>query len=154
MNYILLNTNEFNGTQKGVNVFGSTLIKSGAYKGKFATSENALGEFPEIFENLEYEIVELDAMAFQVDYTPPSPSGYKLLIPDYWETLFPDDMFVIGEFQAQLERKEGALVVDIAYLQWADFRAELLKPENATLARQMGAIMRYLEAEAIAQNFV
>ena len=51
---IVINTNQHNGTQKGVNIFYSVPILSGEHIGKFATSENALLEFPEIFENLTY----------------------------------------------------------------------------------------------------
>jgi len=134
--------------------FFAAPLKSGEHIGKFATSENALNEFPEIFETLEYELVDLDSNVFQVDYTPPTPIGYKILIPEYWEALFPEDKFIIGGFEAQLERKNNSLVVDVAYLQWTSFRQELLKPENATLARQMGAVMRYLEQQALNQDFV
>ena len=151
---IIIDTSEYNLTKKSNLVFYAAPILSGQHIGKFATSENALLEFPEIFENLTYDIVDLDASAFQVDYTPPTPIGYKILIPEYWEALFPNDKFIIGGYEAQLERKNGALVVDIAYLQWTSFREELLKPHNATLARQMGAVMRYLEHQATNQLFV
>ncbi len=151
---IVINTNQYNGLQSGVNIFYASPILSGQHIGKFATSENALNEFPEIFEQLEYEIIDLDPAAFQVDYTPPQAIGYKILIPSYWEMLFPDDKFIIGGYEAQLERKDGSLVVDVAYLQWTSFRQELLKSENATLARQMGAVMRYLEYQALNHNFI
>ena len=154
MKSLIINTNQYNGTRVGINIFYALPILSGEHIGKFATSENALLEFPEIFENLTYEIVDLDASAFVIDYTPPTTIGYKILIPEYWEALFPDDKFIIGGFEAQLERKNNSLVVDVAYLQWTSFRQELLKPENATLARQMGAVMRYLEQQALNQDFV
>jgi hypothetical protein len=143
-----------NGLIKEPKILLWNIILSGEHIGKFATSENALTEFPEIFENLEYEIVDLDAKVFEVDATPPTPIGYKILIPEYWEALFPEDKFIIGGFEAQLERKNNSLVVDVAYLQWTSFRQELLKPENATLARQMGAVMRYLEQQALNKDFV
>jgi hypothetical protein len=143
-----------NGLIKEPKILLWNIILSGEHIGKFATSENALIEFPEIFENLDYEIVDLDSNVFQVDYTPPTPIGYKILIPEYWEALFPEDKFIIGGFEAQLERKNNSLVVDVAYLQWTSFRQELLKPENSTLARQMGAVMRYLEQQALNKDFV
>ena len=111
----------------------------------------------EIFTEIDwssFEMVKLTMEDFQPDYTPPQLTGLKLLIPDYWEMLFPDDKFIIGGYVADLERHNGSLVVDVAFLQWASFRAELLKPENATLARQMGAIMKYLENEALNSNFI
>jgi 2C-methyl-D-erythritol 2,4-cyclodiphosphate synthase len=65
--YIILTTDEFNGKQKGVNIFYAAPILSGEHKGKFATSENALKEFPEIFEDLKYEVAELDNSVFVED---------------------------------------------------------------------------------------
>lgn len=53
--------NKLNGIRQGVNEFYSVLIKSGNYKGKWAISPNALLEFPDIFENLEYIIDDIDA---------------------------------------------------------------------------------------------
>lgn len=154
MNYIVINTGLYNGTQKGVNTFYAAPILSGPHIGKFAASENAITEFLELFQSIPYEVVDLPLSAFEIDYTPPTPIGYKILIPTYWGMLFPDDKFIIGSYEAKLERKNNALVVDVAYLQWTPFRQELLKPENATLARQMGAVMRYLENEAINKNWV
>jgi len=73
MQYILINTSEYNGTQKGVNSFFAAPILSGAHRGKFATSENALKEFPEIFANLEYEVAQLSPRDFEIDTTPHPP---------------------------------------------------------------------------------
>jgi len=67
MSYLIINTNEHNGLKKGVNIFYAASIISGEHKGKFATSENALKEFPEIFETEEYEVVELDLSVFVMD---------------------------------------------------------------------------------------
>jgi hypothetical protein len=108
-------------------------------------------EFKSIFNDVTLDSLNIEDLNH---FTPPTPIGYKILIPEYWEALFPDDKFIIGGFEAQLERKNNSLVVDVAYLQWTSFREELLKPENATLARQMGAVMRYLEQQALNQDFV
>jgi predicted AAA+ superfamily ATPase len=43
---IIINTNQYNLTKKGNLVFYASPILSGQYIGKFATSENALNEFP------------------------------------------------------------------------------------------------------------
>ena len=66
MKYIVINTNEFNGNRKGVNTFYAAPILQGEHKGKYACSENALNEFPELFED-NPTIVELDPIVFQRD---------------------------------------------------------------------------------------
>jgi hypothetical protein len=152
---IIINTSQHNGTQKGVSIFYAAPILSGSHAGKFATSENALNEFPDIFENEPYEVVELDPSAFEIDYTPPPPSTLRVAIPEYWEMLFPNDRFVVGGFDIPLERTDkNVLCVDVAYLGWRAFRDELRKPEHASLATHMGAVMIYLEAEHINKNYV
>jgi hypothetical protein len=155
MKYAIINTNQHNGTQIGVNIFYAAPIVSGAHTGKFATSENALNEFPEIFKTEPYEVAELDAKAFEIDYTPPTLSTYRVAIPEYWEMLFPNDRFIVGGFDIPLERtKDNVLCVDIAYLGWQAFRTELRNPENSVLARHMGAVMVYLDKRHENKDYV
>jgi hypothetical protein len=125
MNYIVINTNEYNGTQKGVNVFFAAPIKSGEHIGKFATSENALLEFPEIFENLTYEIVDLGASVFEVDATPPTLLPYAVEIPIQYRLPFRNGVFKLNAFEVPLDDYQDTKVVNVAYFQWAEFRAEL-----------------------------
>jgi hypothetical protein len=87
-------------------------------------------------------------------HTHPNPTGLRIAIPADWEIFFPEDRFVVGPFDIELERIEGVLAVDIAYLGWEAFREELLKPEHASLARHMGTVMRYLEIEKIKENYI
>jgi hypothetical protein len=155
MKYAIINTNQHNGTQNGVNIFYAAPILSGQHAGKFATSENALNEFPEIFENEPYEVAELDAKDFEIDYTPPTPSTLRVAIPSYWEMLFPNDRFVVGGFDIALERTDkNVLCVDVAYLDWRAFQDELDKPENAALKRHMEVVWDYLKNEIEQHNFV
>jgi hypothetical protein len=58
--------NKLNGIRQGVNEFYSVLIKSGNYKGKWAISPNALLEFPEVFNEIEYEEAEINSEDFEV----------------------------------------------------------------------------------------
>jgi len=122
MKYAILNTNEHNGTKVGVNIFYASPMLSGQHIGKFATSENALNEFPDILADLDYTIAELDPSAFEIDLTPPTPTGLRIAIPADWEIFFPEDRFIVGPFDIALERIEGVLAVDIAYLGWEAFR--------------------------------
>jgi hypothetical protein len=125
MKYLLINTNIYNGTQIGVNIFYASPIKSGEHIGKYATSENALTEFPDIFKNITYEIVELPISAFELDYTLPTPSPYGLEILEKWYDIFPDNAFKLGGYEIPLEEKNGIKYVNAAYFQWQDFRNAL-----------------------------
>jgi hypothetical protein len=122
---IIINTNEYNGTQKGVNIFFASPIKSGEHIGKFATSENALNEFPEIFENLEYEIVDLEPKVFEVDATPPTLLPYAVEIPLEYRLPFRNGVFKLNAFEVPLDDYQDTKVVNLAYFEWAEFRAEL-----------------------------
>jgi hypothetical protein len=125
MKYILINTSEYNGTQKGVNTFFAARIKSGEHLGKFATSENALNEFPEIFETLDYEIVDLDAKVFDVDATPPTLLPYAVEIPLEYRLPFRNGVFKLNAFEVPLDDYQDTKVVNLAYFEWTEFRAEL-----------------------------
>ena len=89
------------------------------------------------------------------DYTPPTPSTLRVAIPRSWEMLFPNDRFIVGGFDIELERTTGnELCVDIAYLEWKAFQDELDKPENAALKRHMEVVWDYLKQEIEQHNFV
>ena len=145
---IIINTNQHNGTQKGVNTFYAAPILSGQYIGKFATSENALLEFPEIFQNLEYEIVDLDASVFQVDYTPPTLTPYAVIIPEIYQWAFPQDKFILGGFEIPLDTQNNDKVVNIAYFMWEEFRAELDSGKYEDLKRSLMSLWDYVALQA------
>jgi hypothetical protein len=89
-----------------------------------------------------------------VDKTPPEMSGFLVVIPIYWEMLFPEDKFIINGFVVELERIDGILSVDIAYLQWTNFQNELDKPVNEAIKRHMLPIWDYVAEQAQQGNFI
>jgi hypothetical protein len=147
---IIINTSQHNGTQKGVNIFYAAPILSGAHRGKFAASENALKEFPEIFANLEYEIAELEARDFEIDTTPPPPTYMGIEIPDKFLWVFPDNKFILEGFEIPLTN--GA--VDIAYFQWQAFRDCLDNGNHDYLKRALMGLWDYVAEQVENQNFV
>jgi hypothetical protein len=151
---IIINTKQYNGYTIGVNTFNSTQILSGQYIGKFATSENALLEFPEIFQTLEYEIVDLDASAFEIDYTPPALSPYAIEIPEIYLWVFPDNKFVLNKFEIPLETINGVKCVNLAYFNWLAFRDELDSGNHEYLKRSLMPLWDYVELQVINQNFI
>jgi hypothetical protein len=147
---IIINTNTHNGTQKGVNIFYAAPILSGAHSGKFATSENALKEFTEIFENLEYEVAELEPRDFEIDTTPPPPTYMGIEIPDKFLWVFPDNKFILEGFEIPLQY--GA--VDLAYFQWQAFRDCLDNGNHEFLKRALMPLWDYVAEQAEQQNFI
>jgi hypothetical protein len=154
MKYILINTNQYNGTQKGVNVFFSAPIKSGEHIGKFATSENALNEFPEIFENLTYEVVDLDAKVFEIDFTPPPLSPYAVVIPEIYQWAFPENKFVLSGFEIPLDTHNNDKVVNLAYFMWTEFRAELDSGNYEDLKRALMPVWDYVQIQVDNGNVI
>lgn len=154
MSYIVINTDQHNGTEKGVNIFYAAPILSGQHIGKFATSENALNEFPEIFKDLDYEIVDLDASAFQVDYTPPTLTPFACIIPEIYQWAFPEDKFILGGFEIPLDTHNSDKVVNIAYFMWDEFRAELDSGKYEDLKRALMPLWDYVEIQVNNQNLV
>jgi hypothetical protein len=151
---VIINTKEYNGTRIGVNIFSATPIKSGEHIGKFATSENALLEFPEIFENLTYEVVDLEPKVFEVDATPPTLSPYAVLIPEIYQWAFPDNKFVLGGFEIPLDTHNNDKVVNLAYFMWSEFRAELDSGNYEALKRALMPLWDYVELQVINNNLV
>ena len=147
---IIINTDKNNGTQKGVNIFYAAPILSGEHKGKFATSENALKEFPEMFKELDYEIAELEPKDFEIDYTPPTLYGLGVVIPEQFIWVFPDNKFILEGFEIPLQY--GA--VDIAYFQWQAFRDCLDNGNHDYLKRALMPLWDYVAEQVENQNFV
>jgi hypothetical protein len=154
MKYLLINTSKYNGTQKGVNIFFAAPIKSGEHIGKFATSENALLEFSEIFENLTYEIVDLELSAFEVDYTPPPLSPYAVVIPEIYQWALPENKFVLSGFEIPLDTHNNDKVVNLAYFMWTEFRAELDSGNYVSLKSALMPLWDYVELQVINNNLV
>jgi hypothetical protein len=152
-NYIIISTNEYNGIERGLNIFYAAPIWNGEHKGNFATSLPALQDFPDIFQNIDYIIDELSLSDFD-PYIPPTLSTLRVAIPDYWWSLFPDDEFILNGYVVQFERVNGILAVDIAYLNWPAFQEELDKPENAAIKRHMMPIWDYVLIQIENHNFI
>jgi hypothetical protein len=147
---IIINTSQHNGTQKGVNIFYASPILSGQYIGKFATNENALNEFPEIFEQEPYEVADLDPKAFEIDTTPPPLYGLGVVIPDQFIWVFPDNKFILEGFEIPLTN--GA--VDIAYFEWQAFRSCLNNGNHEDLKRALKPLWEYVELQIKEKNLV
>jgi hypothetical protein len=151
---IIINTNQYNLSKKDNLVFYAAPILSGEYIGKFATSENSLVEFPEIFENLTYETIDLDSKVFQVDYTAPSLLPYAVEIPEIYQWAFPEDMFILSGFIIPLDNYQSIKVVNLAYFQWLEFRAELDSGNYEDLKRALMPLWDYVALQVTNNNII
>jgi hypothetical protein len=80
MDYIVINTNEYDGYQNENGVFYARAILSGKEKGNFACFENQLIMFPEIFQKLTYLIKNLEDTFYVNFYTDqPEVDQYRLI---------------------------------------------------------------------------
>jgi hypothetical protein len=152
--YLIINTNQYNGTAKGLNTFYASHIKSGEYIGKFATSENALVDFPEIFENLTYKTIDLDSKVFDVDFTAPSLLPYAVEIPEIYQWAFPEDKFILDGFIIPLDTYQSIKVVNLAYFQWLEFRAELDSGNYDALKRSLMPLWDYVATQVANNNII
>ena len=151
---IIINTSKYNLTKKDNLVFYAAPILSGDYIGKFATSENSLIEFPEIFENLTYETIELEPKVFQIDFTPPTLNPYAVEIPTIYQWAFPEDMFVLSGFIIPLDTYQSTKVVNLSYFQWAEFRAELDSGNYEALKRSLMPLWDYVAEQVNNGNII
>jgi len=151
---IIINTSQHNGTQKGVNIFYAAPILSGEHIGKFATSENALNEFPEIFEQEPYEVADLDPSAFEIDTTPPTPTNKGVIIPEKYSWVFTNNRFELNNFVVEFKTVDNELVVDTSYIFWEAFKNELDKPENITVKDSLMPVWDYVVQQIIIDNTI
>jgi hypothetical protein len=80
MDYIVINTNEYDGYQNANGIFYAIPILSGKFKNNFACFENQLIMFPEIFEKLTYSIENLEETFYINFYTEqPEIDQYRLI---------------------------------------------------------------------------
>lgn len=80
MDYIVINTNQYDGYQNENGIFYAIPILSGLFDGKFACFENQLILFPEIFSQLTYTIENLED-DFYIDFYTAQPEidQYRLI---------------------------------------------------------------------------
>jgi hypothetical protein len=80
MKYAIIDTNKYNGLQNENNIFYCVKVYNGKHINKFATSENALNDFKELFKTIPYKIDELESINFVNTYpNQPEIDQYRLI---------------------------------------------------------------------------
>jgi hypothetical protein len=152
---IIINTSEYNGVKIGANVFYAKKIMSGEYLSQFAISDNALNEFPDIFNDLDYEqIDDLDSSVFEKNYNAPTLLPYAVEIPEIYQWAFPEDKFILDGFIIPLDTYTTLKVVNLAYFQWAEFRTELDSGNYEALKRSLMPLWDYVALQVANNNII
>lgn len=99
-------------------------------------------------------IAELDK------YTLPQLYPYAVEIPVEYRWVFPLDKFILNGFEIPLDTYNGTKVVNLAYFEWVDFRAELDRKDEqgefvyATLKRSLMELWDYVALQVTNNNII
>lgn len=88
------------------------------------------------------------------DTTLPTMSGYGVVIPTEYLGVFPNNEFKCNGFIVTLSDYGNEKAVDTAYLQWAEFQAELDRKYNEPLKQSLMFLWDYCIEQIMANNIV
>jgi len=158
MEYILLNKAEampLMNIQNGVNFLIPTLIKCGEYINNYACSLDSEFDFPSEFEKLKpFTLVDLELSNFQTNTTPPTLSHYAVEIPTEYIWVFPEEKFILNGFIIPLDTYQSLKIVNLAYFEWVEFRAELDSGNYEALKRSLMPLWNYVALQVNNGNVI
>lgn len=103
---------------------------------------------------LKIDINVADVPHFAIDLTPPTLTGYGVVIPSEFLWVFPDEKFVLNGFEIPLVSVAQGKAVDVAYFLWVAFRNELDSGRHDYLKRALMPLWDYVELQVIQQNLI
>jgi hypothetical protein len=86
------------------------------------------------------------------DFTPPTLYPYAVEIPEIYQWAFPEDMFVLSGFIIPLDTYQNSKVVNLAYFEWSEFRAELDSGNYEALKRSLMPLWDYVALQVTNGN--
>lgn len=122
------------------------------YKGDYYISIEEV----ELCDNTEFNWVKnliLEDFIREIP-TPPTPTGYGVVIPSEFLWVFIDDNFILNVFEIPLVNTEQGKAVDCAYFLWQEFRNELDSGKYVDLKRHLMPLWDYVELQVINQNLI
>jgi hypothetical protein len=99
-------------------------------------------------------IAELDK------YVLPQLYPYAVEIPTEYRWVFPQDKFILNGFEIPLDTYQKTKVVNLAYFEWIEFRAELDRTDEegnfvyATLKRSLMELWDYVALQVTNNNII
>jgi len=85
---------------------------------------------------------------------PPTLLPYAVEIPEIYQWAFPEDMFILNNFIIPLDTYQSIKVVNLAYFQWAEFRAELDSGSYEALKRSLMPLWDYVAEQVTNNNII
>lgn len=114
-------------------------------------------ELKNVFENITLESLNIN----NIDYlNPPKLSPYAVEIPKEYRWVFPQDKFILNNFEVPLDTYQNTKVVNLAYFEWDNFRAELDRKDEdgifiyATLKRSLMELWDYVALQVSNNNII
>jgi hypothetical protein len=101
-----------------------------------------------VFNDVTLESLNIEDLNY---FTPPTLLPYAVEIPEIYQWAFPDNKFVLSGFIIPLDTYQSIKVVNLAYFQWLEFRAELDSGNYEALKRSLMPLWDYV-AEQVSNN--
>ena len=122
----------------------------------YAQPIDVLGSFYVIADAVtrKYSNAEEFDFAAPLDTTPPTLMPYAVEIPQIYQWAFPEDKFMLGFFEIPLDTLGSIKVVNLAYFNWVEFRAELDSGKYQDLKRALMPLWDYVALQVTNGNVI
>lgn len=104
-----------------------------------------------VFNNVTLESLNIDDLDY---FTAPSLLPYAVEIPEIYQWAFPENKFVLSGFEIPLDTYQSIKVVNLAYFQWLEFRAELDSGNYEALKRSLMPVWDYVALQVSINNII
>ena len=123
---------------------------------KYTTPEDIFGTFYVIADEITRKYTEADEFdPFPPkDFTAPTLLPYAVEIPEIYQWAFPEDKFILDGFIIPLDSYQSTKVVNLAYFQWTNFRAELDSGNYEALKRSLMNLWDYVDEQVTNNNII
>jgi hypothetical protein len=114
-------------------------------------------ELQSVFNDVTLESLNIEDLDY---YKPPTLLPYAVEIPIEYRLPFRNGVFKLNAFEVPLDDYQNTKVVNLAYFEWAEFRAELdTKDANGNFVYQalkdsLMDLWDYVELQVINQNLI
>jgi hypothetical protein len=104
---------------------------------------------------LEFNWVKDLELADYIRFKPTTElTPYAVEIPEIYQWAFPENKFVLSGFEIPLDAYQSIKVVNLAYFQWAEFRAELDSGNYEALKRSLMPLWDYVALQVSNNNII
>jgi hypothetical protein len=123
---------------------------------KYTQPEDIFGTFYVIADEITRKYTEADEFdPFPAkDFTPPTLLPYAVEIPEIYQWAFPENKFVLSGFIIPLDTYQSLKVVNLAYFEWPEFRAELDSGNYDALKRALMPLWDYVATQVANNNII